>query len=129
MTESTRLYEDEQELQALIDKGFQGCAVSGCANTDIDSRGSVFLKNKTGKEDEYWMCSDHWEGIFYVLGRQVDEEDEPEWDESDLESDLERIGREHYTWTSMIHVGEEITDEKQENLYQLVNEILQENDR
>lgn len=83
MTDSqTRVDTDEAELQALVGTPLVGCAIKGCNDTEVDERGPVWMNAKDGTAQEYWVCRDHWENIFYVLGvQELDREDESETDE------------------------------------------------
>jgi hypothetical protein len=43
------------------------CFIAACDSTDIDERGPVFLRDGTIRK----ACTEHWEGVFRVLGEQA----------------------------------------------------------
>lgn len=49
------------------------CFVSGCDYTDIDVRGPIALRDDS---THYYACTEHWEAIVGILGRQVNRDDE-----------------------------------------------------
>lgn len=85
MTETdvkTRLDEDEQELQALVDSdAYLGCGVVGCVNTHIDPRGPVHMRDQHGATTSYHVCDEHFEMIFLIVGQSVGFDDDTEDDE------------------------------------------------
>jgi hypothetical protein len=50
------------EWQALPDE----CLIAACENDEIDQRGPVWLRDGSMHKG----CTEHWEGIFRVLGEQ-----------------------------------------------------------
>lgn len=48
------------------------CFIAACDYTDIDPRGPVFIR---GQENLYYACTEHWEAIIGILGRQTDQDD------------------------------------------------------
>lgn len=51
------------EWQALPET----CLIEACAGDEIDQRGPVFLRDGSIHK----ACTEHWEGIFRVLGEQA----------------------------------------------------------
>lgn len=49
------------------------CFISGCDYTDIDVRGPIVLRDDS---THYYACTEHWEAIIGILGRQVGSDDE-----------------------------------------------------
>ena len=91
----TKIDEDELELQDLVDKGFQGCAIDGCRG-GIDSRGKVKVRGIA-----YPVCSAHFEAIFGVIGRQDDVEyEEEEYAVGEVEVGAVLIAGNTVTWST-----------------------------
>lgn len=63
--QARELIEDEGELQGRLGLKNQ-CDVNACTG-GVDERGPVSMRDGT----YYKMCTDHWEGIFSVLGAQA----------------------------------------------------------
>lgn len=76
----TRLDEDEQELQALVDD-YVECGVVGCVNTRIDPRGPVQMRDEHGETRSYRVCDEHFEMILLIVGQSVGFDDESEDEE------------------------------------------------
>lgn len=49
------------------------CLISTCDNDEIDQRGPVWLRDGSMHK----ACTEHWEGIFRVLGEQAS------WEQTD----------------------------------------------
>lgn len=52
------------EWEALPDV----CLIAGCEYDEIDRRGPVWLRDGSMHK----ACTEHWEGVFRVLGRQAE---------------------------------------------------------
>jgi len=48
------------------------CLIQGCDYLDVDPRGPVFLRDDPWP---YYACTEHWEAIMGILGRQRSGED------------------------------------------------------
>lgn len=49
------------------------CFINACDYGDIDPRGPVFVR---GDDEPHYACTEHWEAIFGVLGRQAGSDEE-----------------------------------------------------
>lgn len=49
------------------------CFIAACDYTDIDPRGPVWVRNDPMP---HYACTEHWEAIIGILGRQVGSDDE-----------------------------------------------------
>jgi hypothetical protein len=56
--------QDEDELQQIVEQGYQSCSFDGC-DYGIDPRGPASLRGTS-----YPVCSPHFEAVFGVIGRQ-----------------------------------------------------------
>lgn len=89
----TSIDEDEMELQAIVGTEHVGCSFSGCTNKVVDERGPVGLVGKDGRCIRYWVCEDHFEAVFMIIGQQErgakvwDEEKPGDWEGEDVPED------------------------------------------
>lgn len=79
-------HDDDQWRMAEWHAAPDVCLIDGCESIDTDQRGPIFLRDGSMHK----ACSDHWEAIISVLGRQAGSSDAARWQPSEQTEDPDR---------------------------------------